>query len=255
MEDNQAPTLDGSVYLYDQPELLSVKTHGDLGIDLGANRYGFTAKTRLVPLVFSEIASAQKHYPVVFSELGNPMPLAVLGVLEDRNLYVDDDGNWEARSYVPSYLRRYPFALARRNEEQFSMVIDRGAAVISKTPDLPFFEGDQPSESTSRMMEFCRQYDAATAQTKAFCERLKELELLVDQQVTHQPESASEPVTLANYVAVDTTKLQTLAAGELAELHQQGWLASIYAHAFSLENWNQLLERRVALGLSNEAID
>lgn len=255
MEEQQAPTLDGSVYLYDQPELLSHKTHSGLGIDLGANRYGFTAKARLVPLVFTEIASAQKHYPVVFSDISNPMPLAVLGVLEDRNLYVNEEGNWEAQVYVPSYLRRYPFALARRNEEQFSMVIDRGASVISESPDLPFFEGTEPSESTARMMEFCRQYDAATEQTKAFCARLKELELLVDQQVTHQPESAPEPVTLANYVAVDTSKLQTLAAQQLAELHQQGWLASIYAHAFSMENWNQLLERRIALGLSNDPID
>ena len=252
MEANQAPTLDGSVYLYDQPELLSHQTHGNLGINLGANRYGFTANVRLVPLVFTEIASAQKHYPVVFSEVGNPIPLAVLGVLEDRNLFVDDAGNWDGKSYVPSYLRRYPFALARRNEEQFSMVIDRNASVVSDTPDLPFFDGAEPSESTARMLEFCRQYDAANEQTKAFCERLQALELLVDQQVTHQPESATEPVLLASYVAVDTNKLQDVPPEQLAELHQKGWLASIYAHAFSLENWNRLVERRIAQGLSIE---
>lgn len=241
-----APILDGSVYLYDQPELLSHVNHGNLGIDLAAQRFGFASSTRLVPLLFSEFGAAQKHYPVVFSELANPVPVAVLGVLEERNLFVNASGDWEAGSYIPSYLRRYPFALARRNEEQFTMVIDRSAAMISENADLPFFDGTEPTDNTTRMVEFCRQFDAANEQTKAFCQRLVELELLAEQQVTHQTDDQAEATVLANYVAVDNTKLQTLPAQTLAELHQQGWLASLYAHRFSLDNWNRLLARRAA---------
>lgn len=238
--------LEGSVYLYDQPELLSWQTHGQLGISQTADRFGFARSARLVPLVFSEIPSAQKHFPVVFTELDNPAPCAVVGVLEDRNLFVGADGDWRQGVYVPGYLRRYPFALARRSEDQFSVVIDRAAAMISDTPELPFFEGEKATETTDQMVEFCRQYDAANRETKNFCQKLKALDLLTPQQVTRQPEGTDEPEVMAQYTSVDTDKLQALPDSELSALHQNGYLASIYAHVFSLENWNRLLEMHAA---------
>ncbi len=210
------------------------------------NPFGFTRNIRMVPVVFSEISSVQKHYPVVFSELENPIPVAVLGVLEDVNLFVDIEGRWDRSSYVPSYLRRYPFAFARRSEEQFSVVIDRIAPVISENPEFPFFDGDDLTENTRSMMDFCTRYEAERARTSEFCTRLKELDLLVPQQVGHRPDGGEE-APMARYVTVDVERLTGVDKDVLQELHQSGYLAAMFAQVFSQENWNHLLDRRARL--------
>ena len=48
-------------------------------------------------------------------------------------------------------------------------------------------------------------------------------------------------------MGIDVEKLNGLAPDILQELHQSGYLSFIFAHLFSLENWNRLLARRSAM--------
>jgi hypothetical protein len=235
------------MYLYEQPELLTKEDHGHLGLSKLANRFGFASAIRMVPVVFSELSSVQKHYPVVYSELENPFPVAVLGVLEDVNLFVDAEGAWDPSCYVPSYLRRYPFAVVHRAEEQFAVIIDRAAQAISENPEFPFFDGDELTENTQAITDFCSKYEADRRRTVDFCARLKELDLLVAQQAGYRPDGAQAEESLAQYVTVDVDRLNELDTDVLRTLHRNGSLASIYAQAFSQENWNRLLDRRARL--------
>ena len=129
--------FEGNMFLYAQPQLLTVEDHGHLGLNTSGQTYDFVRSIRVVPLAAAELSSAQKHYPVIFSDLEKPTPLAVVGVLEDRNLFVDDNGNWDSAAYVPSYLRCYPFAMASRQDDQYAVVIDRAAPVISVRTNSP----------------------------------------------------------------------------------------------------------------------
>lgn len=236
--------LTGRMFLYEQPELLTKQDHGHLGVTGPAQPFGFARDIRMAPVVFSEFASAQKHYPVVYSDLESPTPVAVLGVLEDVNLFVDADGGWDPSCYVPSYLRRYPFAFVHRAEEQFAVVLDRAAEAISENPEFPFFDGDELTENTQAIMDFCSRYEADRLRTVEFCTRLKELDLLVVQQAGYRPDGAQEDEPLAQYVSVDVERLNDLDDDVIRTLHRNGSLACIYAQAFSLENWNRLLDRR-----------
>jgi hypothetical protein len=42
----------------------------------------------------------------------NPVPLALMGLNEGVNVFVDDEGKLLGETYVPAYIRRYPFMLA-----------------------------------------------------------------------------------------------------------------------------------------------
>ena len=57
---------------------------------------------------------------------------------------------------------------------------------------------------------------------------------------------AGEQEKVADYIAVDRNKLAELGPETLVELLQNGYLACIFAHIFSLENWPRLAERHVA---------
>jgi hypothetical protein len=236
--------LEGSMFLYTQPQLLTVEDHGHLGLNTSGQPYDFVRSIRVVPLAAAELSSAQKNYPVVFSDLEKPALLAVVGVLEDRNLFVDDNGNWDSAAYVPSYLRCYPFAMSTRQDDQYAVVIDRVAPVISENPDQPFFDGQALTAPIQAQVDLCAQFAAHQPATQAFCDRLVELELLSGQQATFTPEGEGEEQTIASYVAVDFDKLRKLDATTVEKLFQDGMLAAIYAHGFSLENWFQLLKRR-----------
>lgn len=237
-------SFEGRMFLYTQPQLLTVEEHGHLGLNTLSRPYEFARSIRVVPLAAAELSSAQKHYPVVFSDLRKPALLAVVGVFEDRNLFVDDDGKWEASVYVPAYLRCHPFALASRPNDQYAVVIDRAAPVISENPEQPFFDGRDLTPPIQARVDFCAQFTAHRPATQALCDRLVELDLLSGQQATFKPEGQDEEQTIASYVAVDFDKLQKLEAATLEKLFRDGILSAIYAHRFSLENWFRLLERR-----------
>jgi len=165
---------------------------------------------------------------------------------EGVRLFIDERGQWERGTYIPAYVRCYPFALAARSDDEFAVVIDRAAASISDHPEQPFFDSDKKVTPEIRtLIDFCGRYDAESKRTTQFGQRLKELGLLSGQQVSRKmPDGTDAPV--ATYVAVDSDKLNDLDTDVVKELFDQGFLAGIFAHLFSLENWNVMIERMAA---------
>jgi hypothetical protein len=236
----QAPS--GSKLFYKQPELLNHEVHGSLGLRRPERPFEFARGAAALPLTLGELPTAQRYYPIIFASQEEPVPLAVVGAADDVNLFIDDRGYWEPGVYIPAYVRCYPLALAMRSDDHLAVVIDRAADAISDDPEQPFFNGDQVTAQTQSQIDFCGRYDAETKATLAFGERLKELGMLSGQQVSRTAADGTEE-RLASYIAVDTQKLNGLEPGVVKELFDNGYLASVFAHLFSLDNWTRLLER------------
>lgn len=239
-----AGNLEGKMFLYSKPELLTVEDHGRLGLTASERPFDFVKSIRVVPIAAAEIASAQKNYPIIFSDLKTPALLAVVSVLDGVNLFVDDNGKWDESAYLPAYIRCHPFALAPRPNDQYAVVIDRAASVITENAEQPFFDGKDLAPPIQARVDFCAQFSAHRPATKALCDKLVELDLLSGQQATYKPDAGGEEQSIGSYVAVDFDKVKELDAGTLRQLHLDGTLSAIYAHRFSLENWFRLLERR-----------
>ena len=238
--------ISGKMYLYEQPELLSTEVHGTMGFTPSERPFDFARNARAVPLTMIEFGNALRNYPIIFSSLEDPIPLAMVGLLDDMNLFVRDDGHWEEYAYVPTYLRCHPFTFAKDPSGQMALVVDRAAESVSETPQYPFFEGDQPSEHTGRLIELCQQYDIQRQRTAEFCRKLVELDLLATMRASHTPPGATEQEPLVDYVAIDAQKLDELPADTIYELHRSGFLSAAYLHLYSLENWRQIVARRAA---------
>lgn len=242
-EQNDGVSFGGRMFLYEQPELLTTEDHGGLGITPPEKPFEFARHVRGVPVVMAELSSVQKHYPIVFSEFENPSLVAIVGVHEDLNLFVDDDGQWDRHSYVPSYLRCHPFAFARNEQDQYAVVIDRSSTAISSSPEYPFFAGEALSKPIQERVDFCGQYEAERRKTREFCARVRDLGLLAGQRAAFQAAEGGEEQVLADYVSIDSAKLTGLDKDQLDELHRDGSLSAMFAQLFSLENWNRLLTR------------
>jgi hypothetical protein len=242
--------FEGKMFLYSKPALLNKEDHGDMGLSTPERPHDFVKDVKGVPVLTTEIQTAQKYFPVIFSDFDNPVLLAVVGIVEDDNLFVDETGAWERGAYVPSYVRCHPFALATREEDQYAVIIDEESAAVSTDPQTPFFENGEMSPAIQPRLDMCGQFNMEQQRTRDFCQRIKDLGLLNGQRVTQSMSDGSE-VQIANYVTIDANKLKDLDKDTLRELHQDGSLAAIYGHLFSLENWNHLIVRRnERLGIS-----
>ncbi|GGY41409.1 SapC family protein [Parvularcula lutaonensis] len=243
-----APSVEGQMYLFRKPELVTREHHGHLGVSRPEKPLDFCAKARAVPLTIGEITTAMRFYPVIFSSVENPIPLAVLGLVDDENLFINEDGEWEQGAYIPGYIRRYPFALAADKtgdpeNPRMAIIIDREYEGIVEGGDTPFFDGDKPSEQMQQAMEFCQSYERDRIQTQRLADVLKEFDILTQQMAQYSPDG-KEQVAFARYVGVDEQRLKDLADDKFLDLRKQNILPILYAQLMSMGNWRNVLDRR-----------
>jgi len=241
-----APQMTGNVLFYKSPEPLTPEHHGKLGIKRVEHPYAFVSGTHIVPATVTEFAPASLSYPIIFVGDEEKTPLMVLGLRQGENLHIDAKGDFRPDSYVPAFVRRYPFVYANeQGSDRLILCIDRGADFISETFDVPFFEGTQPSEYTNQAMQFCNDFETERQRTTSFMALLKELDLLDPRETNFTPRnpdgSAGQPQKIADYWAVSEEKLGKLSAKKLAELRDNGALGQIYAHMNSLMGWDRLI--------------
>ncbi len=253
-----APQITGKMFLFERPELLNRTQHGDLGLDAAAKPYGFCAAIRAVPLTISEIPEASKFYPVVFMSQEEPLPLAILGLNSDLNLFVDDEGKWESTAYVPGYLRRYPFALAGETGggDRLALVVDAAYEGISKNSERKLFTNGEMSEFVKQAMEFTRTYESDRRLTDQIMKSLKKYDLVQPQTAQYTPVGDASAMPFAQYFGIDEQRIQGLSDEHYLELRRINVLPILYSHIISLGNWRNLISRRMRrLGVSEiEAI-
>ncbi|MDO8408718.1 MAG: SapC family protein [Phenylobacterium sp.] len=203
--------------------------------------YGFAGGANAVPLTLSEIPLAAPWYPIAFSREPRPRPLAILGLREGENLFVDSKGRWREGAYVPIYVRRFPFVLGQEGE-LITLCIENRPEVLSETAGKPLFDGDRPSALLESAMTFCRSAQAAERATIPFVEQLLELDLLESRTaVVEVPEGAK--VSLSGFLTIDESRFRGLSDEVFLDLRRRGWLAAIYAQMQAALNWGRLADR------------
>ncbi|NBU84962.1 MAG: multidrug transporter [Sphingomonadaceae bacterium] len=204
-----------------------------------------------IPVTVDEFASAQRFFPIIFSAGDSPVPLALLGLNEGVNVFMGEDGKFTENVYVPAYVRRYPFMLAklRPDTDELSVCFDPTADAIG-----PFDEGDalfedgQPAEATKQILEFCEQFEQAGQRTEAFMKDLVESELLMDGELSIQPDAEKPPFIYRGFQMVNEEKLRDLRGDQLRKMNQSGLLPLVYAHLFSLAQMREVFGRQLAQG-------
>lgn len=261
-ETQKGPQVSGKLFLFERAELMTKEQHGDLALSAPAKRYEFCSKVRAVPVTISEVPAAMKDYPIVFMSQEQPIPLAILGMIDDVNLFVDEKGDWEESRYVPGYVRRYPFALASEaGGERMAIVIDAAFEGIGPDGEQPLFENGEPTEATQAAIEFCKTYERDRLMTDEFTKRLATYDLIQGQTAQYTPQGAGEPQAFAQYFGIDEEKMNALTDEQIIELRKSGMLPILYAMVMSMGNWRMLLQRRARrFGLSetqllNQAIN
>jgi hypothetical protein len=205
-----------------------------------------------VPLTVEEFPQAARHFPIIFAAGDNPVPLALMGLNEGINVFVDAEGNVAPGAYVPAYARRYPFLLAKLTPEtsDLSLCFDPTCNLLGEFPDgEAMFTGDQPSEATRNVLAFCEQFEQAGQRTQAFVEELTKHELLMDGEAAIQQPGVEQPFVYRGFQMVNQEKLRDMRGDVLRGWAQSGLLPLVYAHIFSLELMSSIFGRQVEQGV------
>jgi hypothetical protein len=211
----------------------------------------FLTTEHAIPITAEEFAACQRFYPIIFSMGDNPVPLILMGLNEGVNTYFDETGKMTQEAYVPAYVRRYPFLLAklRPDTDELSLCIDLTSGVMGAYDDGdPVFDGDQPSEATKNVLQFCEQFETAGQMTSNFMAELKSLDLLMDGEVSIQTDEDTPPFIYRGFQMVNEEKLRDLRGDQLRKMMQNGMLPLIHAHLFSLSIMRETFARQVAQG-------
>ncbi len=228
---------------YKSPVPLDGKAHTNLSLRRNFG-FNFTKGVNAVPVNLIEMPQICHFYPIAFAPDETATPVAILGLRDNENLFLNEkDGKWEEATYIPAYIRRYPFIFSEvPGKEQLSLCIDMNDAIVEKTEEQPFFTKEgKPSQLSSNALEFCKSYHAAAQQTMEFSKALAASGLLVERQA-HINVAGNKRISFSGFRIIDEEKLAKMDDKKFLEWRQKGWLPFLYAHLFSGAQWQRLTQ-------------
>jgi hypothetical protein len=234
----------GNVPLFfERPVPLELPRHAKAGL-FPSRDYSFTASTNSLLINGVEFVEAAKNYPIIFTLGESPIPAVILG-LEGQNYFVDKEGGWQEDSYIPAYVRKYPFIFMDMvGQNQFALCIDEAAPhfKIDGGPDtLPLYEGNKPSALTTNALEFCTAYHNHHIMTRSFSEALKKANLLIPSQ-SNAILFNGRKIDLGGFQIIDEKKFNALPDKTILEFRKKGYLPLIYFALMSATHWNKLAQ-------------
>jgi hypothetical protein len=228
---------------YQRPALLDREKHRAKRV-LPTGGFQFAAKSNSLYVAAVEFNEASKEYPIVFtrSPQGKVVPVAMLGLRDQENLFVNADGGWDAR-YLPAFVRRYPFVLTEVPGQALAVCIDEAYPGLSETEGQPLFdEKGQETQFLKNTLEFLTQYQREYQRTEAFCQHLQEHGLLKETNARADLRDGRS-FTVNGVLVVDEKKLLELPDEAALKMFRNGEQHLVSMHLASLSNMQRLADR------------
>lgn len=234
----------GLPLFYKKPAALSASKHANKSLKKDVN-YGFASTTNSLPLNAVEFTFAAKSYPIVFSGDSEVTPVAVLGLRNGENLFVNHDGNWAENTYVPAYARRYPFIFVESADKlTYTLCVDEASdSLVSSTENTFFDAKGEKTQLTNNILNFLQLYQGQSVYTQEFCQAISDAGLLVPNRAEVAMRSG-EKLALQGFKVIDEKKFNELSDATYLEFRQKGYISLIVAHLISFQNWSNLISMK-----------
>jgi hypothetical protein len=230
--------------IYETAVPVSNGRHAKCCVEAG-NNFAFARNINSVPLMAVEFPEASPEYAIVFAGTGDDiMPVVILGARQNENLYLNADGAWQSK-YVPAFVRRYPFVFSSSEDgNTFTLCVDEAFPGVNYQGrgQALFTDDGKPSPYTDNVLKFLQEYRAQFMRTKAFCKKLKDLDLLESVQAEFTLGSGDK-MALGGFMMASRTRLKALGGDVLADLAKTDELELIYLHMQSMRNFNAVKDR------------
>lgn len=214
---------------------------------LSESPFGFAAHVNSIIVAGPEFAECSKTYPIFFAkgEEGITRPLALLGLENEKNLFVNEEGRWTPYCYIPAFFRRYPFIFQQDENNSLNLCIDEAYGGFNEEEGQALFDEDGTySEYLIDLLRFMNDYEKSIHITEQFANQLDEAGLLdpVELNVTN-PDNPDDSHKIGGLFQVNVERLQKMDDLQVIEEYRQGSLLWIHHHLNSLSNIQHLSNR------------
>lgn len=228
---------------FKRPTVLDKRRHAKSGLNAKGD-LSFARKTNSVPLNAIEFIEATKFYPIVFTADEQPLPVAVLG-FEQENYFITKQNQWRDHTYIPAYVRQYPFIFFQPPEgDKFFLCVDEASDVYQESAKKDalriFTDEGEPSDVSKRALEFCTSFYQHLNITRNFCADLKKHNLL--SPYNSRASVNGKELQLNGFTMINEQAFNALPDDVILEFRKKGWLAFIYLAMASGTNWKSLID-------------
>ncbi len=237
-----------SSVLYRQPVLLTREQHAGQRV-VPVRDWRVARRLNAIPVTAIEFFEAAREFPIAFVPAGQDpqgrvqvSPVILLGLREGENLFVSSDGDWQA-TYLPAFLRRYPFAYASTDEGTLNLVVDAAwPGFGGASGDEVLDAAGEPTPVLQAVRQLLDNFERETVRTRVLCDRLVALDLLRGGEIQGVLPDG-QPLNAGGFYMIDEARLATLPDEAVIELHRLGLLGLIHAHRVSMGHVQTLARR------------
>jgi hypothetical protein len=209
----------------------------------------FAQRGNAIPISHTEFQLVGREYPIVFTtgdEGKTFAAVAVLGMAAGENLFYDKSA-WATGVYVPAYARRYPFCMAKMNVnkvEQKDRLICVEKTFVDDKGEALFDNQGQPNPKWTDIERLLSEYEADLERSREMCAILADYGVLEPFTMQATLKNGGNSMQLTGMHRVSEKNLENLNAAQVKNLMRKGYLARVYLHLLSLENFARLLQRK-----------
>ena len=227
--------------MFKQVVPITKEKHSKLHIKAIEN-FDFAKNVNMASIMVHEFSRAAAIYPIVFVEDKDKdqfKPVVLLGFEDGENLFVQGD-KWKA-SYIPAIIRRYPFALAKTNEEgNFLVCIDEESDLVSKNEGQALFdEKGEPAEVMERVKRYLSELQQMDIFTEDCCKYLAAKNMFTP--LNMKVKIGNELKNITGGYIVNEERLNSLSDEAFLEMRAKKYIPVVYAHLSSLAQIERLI--------------
>src|SRR4051812_12055765 len=217
----------------------------------------FARSGNAIPISHTEFQLVGREYPIVFTTGDDGKTLAVgavLGMAGGENLFCVGS-TCTPGVYVPAYARRHPFCMAKVTldnvEQKDRLICVEKSSLDDQAGEALFDAQGKPGARWTEIEKLLSEYEADLERSREMCATLSDYGLLepFTMQATLNKGGAMH---LTGMHRVSEKNLENLNAAQLKNLMRKGFMARVYLHLLSLDNFSRLLERRSARSAASQ---
>lgn len=233
--------------MFKQVQPVSLEKHGNFKVK-PVDTFDFARGIHLSSVMIHEFFRAASTYPIVFVEdqnSSNFRPVVLLGLIQGENLFVNAESKWEA-TYIPAIIRRYPFALAKtQDESRFTVCIDEQSPFVTDNEQeegQPLFENGEPSAMIERVKQYLGELQQMEVLTQQFCEDFQHKNMF--SPLNMRVRDADAVRNISGAYAINEQRLASLSDEDFLQIRKKNYLPAIYTHLASLSQIERLIQLR-----------
>jgi len=206
------------------------------------DNFDFIKDVHIVSIMVHEFSRAASVYPIIFLEdqvKDAFKPVVLTGLEEGENLFINNN-KWDA-SYIPAIVRRYPFALAKTDEDgRYTICIDEESDFVNdKEGQALFNEEGEAGEVITKVKQYLTELQQMEQFTIEFCAYMSKNNMFTP--LNMKVRVGNEVKNISGAYVINEERFNALSNDKFLELRNKKYTAVIYSHLSSLAQIERLV--------------